>query len=140
MHQNRILGWLHTLDPCICPDNQGALHREPPVPDHLFQLEPLLQSHCPLKKGNPNIYGLETGLFTLKIGGFWFLGPGLRKTFSPGKTMFPCDASSSLFLIFYFLGSDQGNYLILEDNNEKNILIFALEPQFHCRKYRFNEK
>jgi len=35
------------------------------------------------------------------------------------------------------LGSDQGNYLILEDNNEKNMPIFALEPQFHCRKYGF---
>ena len=36
------------------------------------------------------------------------------------------------------LGSDQGNYLILKDNNEKNMLIFALESQFHCRKYGFS--
>jgi hypothetical protein len=38
------------------------------------------------------------------------------------------------------LGSDQGNYLILKDNNEKNMLIFALESQFHCRKYGFKGK
>jgi hypothetical protein len=42
--------------------------------------------------------------------------------------------------VFYILGSDQGNYLILKDNNGKNMLIFALEPQFYCRKYGFKEK
>jgi len=51
-----------------------------------------------------------------------------------------CGGPQTGLPFFFILGSDQGNYLILEDNNEKNMLIFALEPQFHCRKYGFKGK